>query len=813
MNMVNCKHDLNPQQRAALVATLQVAAHGEVIAEHTRRCLCNNESFDPSTLFRNLQFAREDSTALGAEDFYAWLRQQQLGVPNLSIDDVLAAIAPFSALGRREVPYQGFLRMILPQDDPKYYFRDSRLRAPHSDVVPEVALLFGKLMSNEIEVTRRLKTHQNTLSELGVTRAGVLSFFNSGDNMYAEDLVSPSALRRVLMDRFRYLDRQQCEALIRRINPSSSCLSLFDDLAHIVGPLDQMASIGGLGSRERLPVSLPDNSPMNPSDGSSSMPPDQGGFLASAAPCPGRDPPKTHSISPSKSGRLAVSWSPELLQSTVRSSLDQVHSTQSVEPRLGVTSVLAGNGVHVKEEEKHCRDDLGLRRGVSKLHFPVRALQESKTWSSSLDGRARESRSQNIPPEYLSPRVILSSGMPVITPDTMASTRASTMDVTSPQSALQPKHLSWDVKNVLPSPRKPTTRARSTSSVADLHVDRTPFYSNLKAAPTAVACSLAGKNEVHAPRSGQTPHNTSFAPDVVDEDKKQRAIQVVFQIIAQQATFDVQLERAKACLPARFSIESVFKLLDLLGKGYVAATDLLHFCRGFGSVSTLQGLCALVKEVQLRHPAGSMHISPNRLSLRELGTLLLPMETQAHDEVVIASSDAEALSVLYVLRNSEPCPGCGARIQRDADATGCPMVSCPLCGTTFQCNFAVSLVGLEEPCSVSAPTQFHLFKLLDIAAQASAEIEKMREQVALLMQRNVTATLTDAFASISGERPSFTSEDLQRALCSRGLSVSEEELGFLWRRYAPAGHGTTAEASFPHFARHLQPRAPPIRVV
>lgn len=819
--MTNCKDGLNPQQQAALVAALRIAAHGEVIAEHIRRDLSNHELFDPSTVFRSLHLQLVgEGAALGAGDLYTWLREQQLGVPNLSIDDVLAAIAPFKAPGSHELPYPGFLRMILPKDDPSRSLRDSRLRAPPGEVVPEVALLFRKLVTNEIEVARRLKTHQHILSELGMTRAGLLSFLNAGDDTYTEDLISPSALRRVLVDRFRYIDRQQCEALIRRINPSNSCLAPFDDLARIIGPLDRTASVCGPGGLSSMPAGLAPTPSMVP-----------GAHSASAPLRTGEDTATGHAALPGRSGRLAVSWSPELPRSTAGSSL--VHSTRPLERDGSTSAALASAGLHAKEPGQRQSRDFGSNRGVSEPHSPVRVSQTPRA-RSLFHGRAWEDRSQTFSAGYCSPEpkknlVLFSppsgikscSGIPAFSPDTVASTRASTVEVASPQSALQPKRFSRDVGSTAVSPRKLTTPARSTSAPTGVRAVLGSFSPDVRVtrASSAVRSPLS-EYESHASGSARSLQNISPAPallvNVGDVHRRQRAIEVVLQVIAQQAKSDAQLERAKACLPAHTSIDAIFKLLDCFAKGYVAATDLLQFCRGFGSASTFGGFCALVREVQLRHrPTGGTHVSPSRLSLRQLGTLLLPVGTEEHDEVVRASSDAEALSVLNVLRNSEPCPGCGVRAQRDADATACPGVSCPLCGSEFHCGLAVSGRGggFEEPRPVSAATQLHLFKLVDTAARASGEIERLRGRVAS-MDRGVGTALADAFALISGGSSTFGAEHLRRALRSRDLSVPEEELDLLWLRYAPAaGRGASAEATFPLFARHLQPRASPVRAV
>mmetsp|Transcript_21512 Transcript_21512/g.47275 ORF Transcript_21512/g.47275 Transcript_21512/m.47275 type:complete len:159 (+) Transcript_21512:41-517(+) len=48
----------------------------------------------------------------------------------------------------------------------------------------------------------------------------------------------------------------------------------------------------------------------------------------------------------------------------------------------------------------------------------------------------------------------------------------------------------------------------------------------------------------------------------------------------------------------------------------------------------------------------------------------------------------EELSERYLAFYTRQCPGCGARVQRDAFSGGCPMVTCAYCQTPFRCEIA-----------------------------------------------------------------------------------------------------------------------------
>jgi len=168
-------------------------------------------------------------------------------------------------------------------------------------------------------------------------------------------------------------------------------------------------------------------------------------------------------------------------------------------------------------------------------------------------------------------------------------------------------------------------------------------------------------------------------------------------------------------------------------------------------------------------------------------------------------NDDEARSINYLLRNSEPCPGCGFRVQRDADCEGCPNVRCPVCGVSFRCFMVVgddaSTYTSGAPLPVSA--QYHVYRLVETASRAAEELERARKQLAHLPGYDVLSTLSDVFAHIANNRLSIMITDVRRALLEQNLLSSEQELQLLWHRLAPEG---SMEVSFPDFAHQLKPR-------
>lgn len=252
-------------------------------------------------------------------------------------------------------------------------------------------------------------------------------------------------------------------------------------------------------------------------------------------------------------------------------------------------------------------------------------------------------------------------------------------------------------------------------------------------------------------------------------------------------------------LPAGLSLESVFGYLDRAGKGFVLDADLWRLLRDFGGTPPAGSVVALVRDLQLRQRFDSVTL-PGQLSFREVGTLIFSIGSPEHKAICSAASDAEARSILYLLKYSEPCPRCGMRAQRDADAAGCPSVTCPVCGATFRCYTVMGDFPGFEVSILSPSGSYQLFRVVDAAARAAQNVEVERKMLAAQPGFDI-CTLSDAFSGLAGERMSFTQEDLRFSLARHGVPVTERELSLLWSRYAPLG---TTCVPFPDFVRQLR---------
>jgi len=301
--------------------------------------------------------------------------------------------------------------------------------------------------------------------------------------------------------------------------------------------------------------------------------------------------------------------------------------------------------------------------------------------------------------------------------------------------------------------------------------------------------------------------------------------------MARQGRFDAQLEGAKSALSSDCTVEAAFAVLDRHQKGFVSETDLILFAQDFDrgggaatSSASYSGLRALVREAQLRrsYDAG---VVPGRFSFRDLAVVMLPAEQKELDSVLGTANDSEARSVLYLLRHSEPCPRCGIRVQRDAEAAGCPSVTCPICGTLFRCfcvmgdrhtrprrgsygavSFADGSCGGEG--QLSRHGRHQLFRFLAVAARVAEDLDLDRRGLATKPAACDLASLGDAFAALAAGRASFVEADLRWAFNELGVALTEHELRLLWLRYAaprPPDGVRPRQIAFADFARQLRP--------
>mmetsp|Transcript_146577 Transcript_146577/g.408363 ORF Transcript_146577/g.408363 Transcript_146577/m.408363 type:complete len:644 (-) Transcript_146577:209-2140(-) len=285
-------------------------------------------------------------------------------------------------------------------------------------------------------------------------------------------------------------------------------------------------------------------------------------------------------------------------------------------------------------------------------------------------------------------------------------------------------------------------------------------------------------------------------------------LQAVLAVIERQGQLDHHIEETKGFLPSNTPVEAIFGLLDSGHKGFVTDTDLWQFSQKLGRLP-FSSIFALIREIQngRYHDANFVR---GQLSLREVGALVHRKGTIEHEAMDASTTDHDAKSSLYIMRFTEPCPGCGSRIQRDADATGCPNVTCPVCHRSFQCYTLMGDIGAGgQPHPVTdtdhlfhatlpSTVQQDLFRIIEAHATAADEIEGLRKQ---LMLTHADSLLTDTFNAISGGKHFFTFVDLRRVLFQYKYWASERELELIWHRYARSADKVTLAG----YAQQLQP--------
>jgi len=371
-----------------------------------------------------------------------------------------------------------------------------------------------------------------------------------------------------------------------------------------------------------------------------------------------------------------------------------------------------------------------------------------------------------------------------------------------------------------PSWLRGTSRSRTASPAVRRASSLPPTSSRLYHSDFSVTAPLAPplpppKTEPLAPPLRTAPCTSPASSWRVDP--KSGLVREALQTMMRQAELSNRIEDSKMLMPRNCSLEVVFDVLDRSRKGYVSDMDLWQLDQDFGGSAGFGSFCALVHELRLAAPRKQRDVlaRPGQLSLRDVGLLLFPSDTNEHDAMRSAESDDEAKSILYLLKNSEPCPGCGMRVQRSADAAGCPSVTCPNCGTQFRCFVVVGdlhghggQIDLQLEV-LSAAARYQLHRLVAISAHAAEELERDRKELAQQLAYDMCA-FSDIFYHISGGFLSFSMSDLRKAFLQQGLPLpTERELRLLWHRYAAQGDVASAAAGvgFSDFSRQLQPHA------
>lgn len=809
--------ELALRQIDAVAALLRAAADGELASEQMRCRLGECQDFDPFKVFQNLQGSWKSHRGhLSSYSVLRWLQSQPHHLAGARIEDLSAMLTPYEG-HLDEIRYEGFLSLVLPKDPAHLWLKDavlarvSRKSWPHSanedHIPPDVAYRLCQLFENEIDALRHLKFHHKNLMELGVTPSRICKFLDKEQGVCAGmgGLISPVSLRRTLVDELKAMTTTQCDALLQRINPSRACLLPFHELAKVLG----------LGH-----ASFPTSSWTHKADvkeafdtlGFSRDTSGDDGIGLSSSRISLRASPLQDPIGPlSPSGYKTAPMASVGVDTNGDGRVD-TYVTGADRNYDGIPDVLqrqtgpvASIGLDTNGDGRvdtyitgadRSRDgipDALQLRDTSRLLSPTRLLYDEEPQSNFKDMRPDPlSRSlgawssspvtprRNSPDLPLTTRTInfenplfkapsgydkLRLWSPAVTSPGLASTQASTADFLSPRRlnsfASPSPQRQWSYTSPLKDPGYPT---RSSSVGATRHRDVARISSPLL-------------------------------------DRRESVPQVL-KVIALQGQLDAQIEDAKSLINPALQLECIWEAISRFKKDNITDADLWSFCQAFGGPS-YGSLCALLHEVHLRRPRHQLSAS-GKWTFRDLASFILQVDTPEYEAITSARSDDDARSIAYLLRNSDPCPGCGIRIQRDADSAGCPTVTCTICRMPFKC-YAVLSDYTRPDFQLSVAGQYQLYRMISQAATCAYELEQAREKLSLLPGGDAMCTLSAVFSYISEGRLSISIDDLHRCFLNHSIDVSMKELFLLRQRYGKAA----SQVSFSDFVRQLSPRSSP----
>eukprot|EP00927_Polykrikos_kofoidii_P042493 TRINITY_DN36486_c0_g1_i1.p1 TRINITY_DN36486_c0_g1~~TRINITY_DN36486_c0_g1_i1.p1 ORF type:complete len:849 (-),score=101.77 TRINITY_DN36486_c0_g1_i1:164-2710(-) len=836
-------------QEAAILAFFRVVADHEVAAESLRCRLCELQDFDPYDAFKSLQGKWQTQKGwISATDLRRWLSDQPHHIATAPLEEIAAMLTPFVS-SKAELRYEGFLRLTLPKESVNAWLKEVCLargsQASHERETcmrPEMAHRLCQLFENEMDMNRHLRFHRKRFQELGVFKDMILNLLEDDHDVYSPGitgLISPAGIRRVLADKMQALTIAQCDALLRRINPSGVCLVGLSDLSMLLSPpvpyIAPFSTSSFVDTRGREQYSLRDRDASRERDS----------YL---------------------SGRKHESR--ELREREASREREAFYHSRDREPSRELDTYFAAREREAREARErdavldHRRiHGVGLSRAPPPLHEPT----NGRPLGAPLSPRSPRSPRHGSRP--LSPVPVRNSFVSFASPEQTTplppfSWKDARYDGVNGSAACRGGSLTnrsrfvEDSRARDPSPSRYgslTARGRGLSNSRDSSIPRKASLSaerkymnstqSTQASTQASTLDLgsprsprgmlahAGAHRGHAPaepiedpgwikrRAGSMPAGSRDGPIAAPfaspakspqyhstwSDTRASLATAVLRVMASQAETDLRTEDAKAVLPPTCTLEAIFAYLDRHRKGYVTDTDLWQLSQDFRSNTSFSSLVMLLNEIQLRHPRSKAYI-PGRLSMREIAMLVLPVNSHEFKIVQGAACDDEAKTELYLMRNSEACPTCGIRVQRSGDCAGCPNVRCVACGTSFRCFCVVSdyapssTVNADGPLSLTLRYQLH--QLVDSSARAAEDLERERRRLSATVGFDLTA-LSDVFSRLTNGNPCMRRTELRLALSDIGLHLSEQELDLLWRRYAPHGG---FEVSFSEFARQLKPR-------
>jgi len=753
---------LGTKEEISLVSLLRCAGDGENNVELVCQMLCEIPTFEPYQVFKALQ---RDSVRclLSLDDLTMWVREQPHKSTFLTASELAQVIQPFISTEKEpSLRYEGFLKLVLPRDSPMLR---SLAMTRHGDnldygstIGREVGDRFIRLLEAEAQIHQELAARKNRLmsnSKPDPMRPDIIQrsfrWLQSESSVPGLSHISPLGLRRLLHDALGAVSLDQVEALFRRINVSSSGMLSFYEWDNFLTTKGVDEFLSNL-------------------------------FLSQyTTSCPGCG------VSVQRDGGAC----PQVTCVYCRHNFNCYTNT---------------DGTVYKEGK-----DSGLF-----LRDPIPdawTKQTAPTFRASLPGRITRAG-----PNYPN----------INTRSHVSETRSHVSDgyMARPRTASGFGHAD---KRALSSER-PSGYGNGgsyTRSYQSAGVTRglSPARSHTPRAYSSPRKSASGNSVGRLTDDGLTPsryqHSISTTASPRDMDlslspkprystKSNESLNLVLETMTKLTDLDLAMDNEKQLLQKMdVHPETVFELLDRYQKGYVADTDVwqaLHEDGSPGPVS-FSGVCALFREMK---PKGYSHPEAKgfgRLSMAEIVHLVCPADSEIVKNCPKNATDEDVLSVLYELRHTNPCPGCGIRVQRTVE--GCPSVTCPMCFTAFRCTkiedrdcVSFGKYHTDEP-TISRSTRACVQKCLKRLIDYAEDAERLKKSLACSSWESLSTVIMDSFLELSKQKGHFDLMDLKQQMSLHNMWRSEKEFQMMWRRFA----GDKPRAEFPTFADQLRPYA------
>lgn len=745
---------LDQREEVCIIGLMRAAAEGEAEIEKLRQRLCENPSFEPYGAFKALQQRPLTSGVLTASDINRWLARQYYKNSILTERDLSNILNQYTSDGCA-MRYESFLKMVLPKQDKSVRSlvmcrRTSGLQLESGELPRDVGFQFIRLLEQESNLytemvirKKRLaeyewKEDRNHLSQRSFT------WMQSQSAVPGVAHVSVLGVARLLCDYKDVMSSAEVENFFYRANTSGTDMLSYSEW-------DQF-----LYSREandhlsELYVNM--FSTMCPQCGSACQ--RDGGacpnvtcsFCGTTFHCSTRTETRMERKDiTSSTGRGGFS-SPRLLRLDVSDMSPRYNTTleRSLSPR-----------------SPRRYDAPGLRGKTT--------MSVGMTHSGSFAPGVRKPIRSGLKGKYgMEDESLLANAANVTVNTTVPLDDSFGMDTT----------------------RYTVGKSPTTGHDVSLMSRKANDTLNESSIPVVSPRMMMNANE-------QTTFLSKPSYSEAKLARQMTCLRMVMDVIISQIKLDAALEAHKeAFWESGIASEAICKFLDRYNKGYIADTDVwqvMHVESSPGPVS-FSGVCAMFREVKDKSAK-----KPGQLNLAELTRLVFPMYSEEAYHVDHTMDDAEAQNILYILRNTTKCPGCGTRAQRTIE--GCPSVTCPYCHSTFRChNFADHADDKLD--TLTLTQKFALRKLLKYAVETAEDHEQLRKTLACssFSGESLSSILLDAFLLMADDKGYMTFSDMKVSLMKEA-TLKTIELEMIWHRYA----GEQKKLGFGDFAAQMRP--------